>query len=833
MAERRFACTVTSIEPDYVTVLSNVAWHKVDASKMRKTVGLGAKGVVTVVKGEVRALEVPFALEELKSLWKVDLDVYSADIYPRSVLASEDRTAQIAIQLISRKCVGVRKCTGGFVRALTVGYIEHLLRKSTPIAYLQQLIEWSEQLLAGSTLDYYRGVTEKLRKLEMYKGTGKSTLKWLAKQSKEKPYWIQMASFLRNVLFPSFLRDSAVIASLGGLTEAEVAQQAETDPDSSLFPAIMACALNLRLVVFSPDNYKTCYQTSVPNQHLAVIMLYKEGKMCHLLYSNAMLELENYSLDCMMPGSGGGYNPKLYYTTPNREKRAEISELDAKLIGRRITKMCRFGLEAEKLVETLLGMWISKSSTEVIARESQQFQQESTPQLLQLREFLDTNPLANTEWTQHLAQAQLLDFLTSLHLSSLRPGPSLKICQSCHREFPKEHFPSLCSCKLCIFCLCDAYRRQPANCPCRDLQSPDFLLQLQNHKVLCPNCLEKKSALFFYSEVQCEDHCLCRQCLASQTGEQPRCFYCKRAYNDREIAVIKLRRCMFYTKFCASEMLETECGCAICLKCEKELANRMQISTQCFGCGQFLSSSASVRLSSLLKEGENADFPLCALCGSLISVKTDIFKLGCSHTFHQICFRDDTERTKDFLTCPVDSCDYRPSLRVLQRPFPDLYAKLEGAQSNAVCPQCEVSVNIGGRAGKVHNSEVICPNCYYHFCLYCLQQYSNPHSPLLCAEKQLHNETTFLQRQAKATDRVLQCAGCQHSLLAPVDSPEVQCKTCSMIMCASCAVPKHVYAVHGSAWHRTSCPRHCGDSQKEGFCLQCRNLGRKCTPPKD
>ena len=845
MTERKFDCTVISRDPGQVTVRSYLAWHKVDVGLVRKggeqvreglQIPLGTKGVITVVKGGVRLLEVQLAKEDWESMWKANSDVYSEGIFRINVLESEDRAAHIA-RLISRKCVGVRKCTGGLPIALAVGYIEHLLRKSTPIAYLQQLIQRSKELLAGNTDGNYSGIVEKLMKLERYKREGKSAVKWLASQSKEKVYWDRVASFLRDVLFPAFLHDPGITASLGGLTGTEV-----ENPDSSLYPTIMACGLSLRLVFFSPHKYKTCYQTSTPNQHLAVIMLYTDGQMCHLLYNKGMLELENYSLDMMMPGPGGQHNPKLlYYTTPNREQSIEIAELDAESIRRQIAKVCNAGLAAQNLVRALLGKLAgsgqtSKFITEEFVSESKQFKQEHSQNLLRLREFLDANPSTNTDLTQQLTQVQLLELLASLPLFSLRLKPKLSVCQSCHRECPRELFPSLCLCRLCIFCLCGAYRRQPASCQCTQLQSPAFFTQLQDYKVLCLNCMEKKSALLFYSQVQCEDHWLCRQCLALKTGEKTRCFYCKRVYKAQEVAVIQeiqQRRCMYYTEFCTSEMLETDCGCVICLKCAKDLAKAFEMYTKCFGCSQFLSSSASVLLYSLLNEAENADCPLCAICSANISEKTAAFRLGCSHTFHKDCYRDKVEGKYCYLTCPVESCEYRPSLRVVQRSFPDLYAKLEEVQSSISCPQCKAPVN-RENVGESNYSEVKCPNCGYSFCVFCLQQYSNPHSPPLCAEKQLQAETNSLRRQAERTNnRVLQCAGCQHLLLAPSDSPEVQCRTCSMLMCALCVVPKHVYAVHGEAWHRRSCPRYCRESRNGGFCVQCRNSGKECTPPED
>lgn len=826
-----------------MTVCSKVAWHKVDTRLIRKggeevrdaeLIPLDTAGVVTVSEGKVLLFEVKISIQEQ---WVADQDAYSRGIYPVHVLKCDDRDNDIAVKLIERKCAGVRKCTGGFWKALAVGYIEHLLRKSTPINQLQQFLKWAADLLGRNVDASCVGLIEKLANLENYKREGKSAIKWIARQSKAASYWIQMAAFLRYSLFPYFREMPAIIACLSSSADLPAAQQGEIDRFSTIYPTVMALGLGLRLVLFSPHKYKTCYQTSEPDQHLAVLMMYADNEIYHLLYSKAMLNLENYNLELMVAGSGGELSPDLYYTTPKRTRRMDLDEKENEEIRRRTEKVGMAGLAAQRLILTLhaeLGDIDQMAGSDFVS-ESQQFQQDYSHCFLLLKSFVDAHPSDNTDIAKQLLQKE---FLTTLPLSSLRRVREFLLCQSCNQECPKEHFFNFCNCKVCIICQCDSYRNNPASCKCGQLQSSQFLLMLQSFQVLCPNCLKRKSAFHFISQVKCQDHCLCRECLTSGTMGAARCSYCRRVHSYKEREVISKmiqKKCRYFTEFCSKEILETECDCVICLKCAEGIVKTQQVYDKCFGCGQPLSSAASALLFSMFQDAREENIPPCAKCGSNISKREDVFQLGCGHAYHKICYRDHVTSTGNYisLTCLIASCEYRPSIRVLQKPIPDLYAKMHEAQKDVACPQCKAPVS-KRQTGETLISEATCQNCRYHFCLFCLEPYLESHTVITCSERQLELETSYMQEQAKKTRSImLHCPGCQHPLIPPSDDPEVQCQICSMCMCSKCGVAKHIYAVHGLAWHRPSCPSYCEESRNSGFCAQCRNTGRECTPPAD
>ena len=836
--QRRFECTVESRGQGHVTVLSKVAWHKVDTRLIRKggeevrdveQIPLHIAGVVTVSEGKALLFEVKIPTQEQ---WVADQDAYSSGIYPVHVLTSDNRDNDIAVKLIARKCEGVRKCSGGFWKALAVGYIEHLLRESTPITHLQQFLKWATDLLGRNVDASCVGLMEKLATLENYKREGKSAVKWIARQSKSASYWIQMAAFLRYSLFPYFREKPDVTACLSSSADLPAAHQGEIDRFSTIYPTVMALGLSLRLVLYSPHKYKTCYQTPEPDHHLAVLMMYADDEIYHLLYSKSMLKLENYNLELMVAGSGGEPSPDLFYTTPKRTLRIDLDEQKNEEIRRRTEKVCMAGLAAQRLVLTLHS---ELGNLHIMPVSAQQFQQDYSSQFSRLRSFVDAHPLANTDSAKQLLQKE---FLTELPLSSLKRVRESQLCLSCNRECPKEHFFNFCNCKVCIICQCDSYRNNPASCNCGLLQSSQFLLLLQSLQVLCPNCLKRKSAFHFISQVKCQDHCLCRECLTSGVMGAARCSYCRRSHSHKEREVISemmQKKCRYFTEFCSQEILETDCDCIICLKCAEGIVKRQQVYDKCFVCRQPFSSATSALLFAMFNDTREENVPPCAKCGSNISRKEHIFQLGCGHTYHKICYTDYVTSTGNYisLTCLIESCNYSPSIRVLQKPLPDLYAKMHEAQKDVDCPQCKAPVS-KRQTGETLISEATCQNCRHHFCLLCLEPYSESHTIITCSERQLELETSYMQDQAKKTRSVmLHCPNCQHPLIPPSDDPEVQCQICSICMCSKCGVAKHVYAMHGLAWHRPSCPSYCGDSRNPGFCSQCRHSGRECTPPPD
>ena len=270
---------------------------------------------------------------------------YSKRIYPIKLLKEDfayHPAKQIAVRLIKRKCVGVRKCNAGdingFWKALSVGYLELLACDCTPLTYLSRYVS----LVKGR-----RGegkLLSTLQDLERNRLMGRSMQQWLAVTSLLSPsldsslpsldssplspntqlsqslpslptstssdtqFWQEQVCFLRDFvisflsgLTPSLSGQQTV--AISGLDPATIRLMTEMDRENGALSDInfhgAAQALDLRLILMTTElkRVKERYEPEESSANVLFLYLFRDNLVFHLLYTQEQLTSMGYNIE--------------------------------------------------------------------------------------------------------------------------------------------------------------------------------------------------------------------------------------------------------------------------------------------------------------------------------------------------------------------------------------------------------------------------------------------------------------------------------------------------------------------------------------------------------
>ena len=423
----------------------------------------------------------------------------------------------------------------------------------------------------------------------------------------------------------------------------------------------------------------------------------------------------------------------------------------------------------------------------------------------------------------------------------------MKECQRCGKVRGYAKFRVLCECRapLCLFCYSDLCRSNNSRCICGASLPEKCIDYLKNQEVHCSGCSSYKSMLMDYSNIECNDHITCQDCLMNAEKRDKRCKYCYRRYTLKELADIRAlgeKKCVFCDRNCRSSRLTTTCGCIICLPCANTKALTLQVCSNCYSCNKPLPEAGYNQLIFLLVPIFESSLSLstCKLCNFEIEDARKMTLQQCKHEFHPECLERHwkgvfKERPAE-LTCPCEGCrGVVTSAELVGQVDLELKETQSRPPNSIKCPGCGREVIVTGESGAT-KSYAVCTTCEFRFCLKCRESFDQTHNPENCDFLELKLAVSAAEKAAAPGYVVIQCPACKKPNTFQKELYKVTCqnKTCGVHFCGSCAVPSYLYTMHRDGYHRPDC-RYYDPSippKRVDVCRHCQQVPTYCSPPQ-
>ena len=549
----------------------------------------------TLVPMELSLPTNPAIPEELLDQYTSGVLHYSKRVFPIALLKRDynySQSIQSLFSLVETRCVGVRKCSAGdrngMLVALAIAYIDHLARRTTPIEEVVNFQQQVARLRSESEQQALRGLGLLIEERKQ----GKSGMQWMAEQNRNSEFWRQINHFL-SVLTNHYVKEiGGPVDFLGDMTPDTVALVLATEEDADIPLKVLARALNLKIIIFSPEvsSMKSKYGTEEVGKHLAYIYLFREGKMYHVLYSQAQLEAEGYDLErgAFGPIPSNSPDPGLLYcfTKPRYQLPSHLLEYQES--GKRQSlRLMNFSVSAQDYIVRMMTLVERKEAD----REKQFYSQElAAGTLLLIHEFsmaleqLDKLDREGGRTTDGFVD----DFLERLQRGPLKPilerkemFDALNLCSFCHEKNGKYILD--CRHSYCQDCISKHVAKRMGELP--------FMLKPNGETVeefVCPSmtCFIHVSGAHFKEIVGEEYYAQYLHWVEETIGKRK----CKGCLKTRSLALFQtlcrcgLEKCMMcYCQQLRLGQSNCECGAPLSTEALKALEG---LSTQCASCGQ-------------------------------------------------------------------------------------------------------------------------------------------------------------------------------------------------------------------------------------------------------
>lgn len=631
--------------------------------------------------------------EELIDAYNAGVLHYSKRVFPIALLKrdySYSQSIQSLFVLIETRCVGVRKCSAGdrngMLVALAIAYIDHLARRTTP---MDELINF-QQLVARLRNPSEQQLLQGLGQLVEERKQGRSGMQWMANQSRNSEFWRQI-NHLLSVLTMHYVKEvGGPVDFLGDMTPDTVGLVLATEEDADIPLKVLARALNIKIIIFSPEvsSMKSKYGTEEVGKYLAYIYLFREGKMYHVLYSQAQLEAEGYNLETNVFTSifSSLPDPGLLYcfTKPRYQLPSRLVDYQEASKAQSL-RLQKFSYAAQDYIVRLMKLVERKEAN----RPKQFYSQElAAGTLLLIHEFsMAMEQLDKLEREGGRTTDGFVDeFLESMQKAPLKAMldrremfEALNLCSFCHKFQGK--FILDCRHSYCEGCMTEHVQKR--------MNELQYVLKPNGETVeefVCPTmtCFIHISATHFKKFVGDEYFAQYLEYVEQQIGKRK----CQGCYRTRSLNL--------FQALC-------RCGLKKCMMCYCQLLRQGQSNCEC---GAPLSQEALTTLEGLATQ--------CASCGQTKSTQKDFTMIECEE--HMLCEDCLSVQWQQGGRCPT--C-YRvfstQELGELQTLFIDKKCISCGEECrklrlNTSCG-CIICENCATYAARTRNDVLHCPSC--------------------------------------------------------------------------------------------------------------------------
>ena len=384
---------------------------------------------------------------------------------------------------------------------------------------------------------------------------------------------------------------------------------------------------------------------------------------------------------------------------------------------------------------------------------------------------------------------------------------------------------------------------------------PQEILTCLNHsKECCAACGEYKSLVDNFTPLKCEDHILCKMCLASAIVSNKRCYSCYHVFTDEELRTAKSFLDLPCELYCRRAipielLVRLSCGHSFCKPCAIKAYLDYKRDDACYVCLHPLVPADAALVSKLITEltllatvrKPTFEATTCSMCNRPVGIFHEE-KLPCEHSFHKDCLKRYAENfiLADFdhpMQCPGPNCSQEIDPNMLETCLlgSELYNKYSERLTLLLIPRVITCPNTQCReqfAVEGEYANIACPRCFLQICMLCKHQKSGNHDQKRCEFLQIHDKIELLE---KLGGEIAQCPGCR----APYQvkgNYKTSCITSGCVKwCFKCSALQVPIDLHGNAWHRPNCLMYQpGDSSQVQYkdCTECQRLGRRCDPPK-
>ena len=211
--------------------------------------------------------------------------------------------------------------------------------------------------------------------MEGWKGEGKGGVEWMAKMGDCVKFWDSMVVFLQQCAVRNLHARGEYVDFLGDMNS-DTVDLFLMDPASiEIFIKVLPDVFSVKITLFSPQFafLKKSYLVEAEAQKLAVLYLFRDGGLYHVLYSQAQLDVEEYSVQELKVVSGGDRGVQdlssLYFTTKARKKITSSIAQDIELSQKSSSNLTLFCSVAQDYISALQRVISARKKTEFYTPE--------------------------------------------------------------------------------------------------------------------------------------------------------------------------------------------------------------------------------------------------------------------------------------------------------------------------------------------------------------------------------------------------------------------------------------------------------------------------------